>query len=351
MTTLRDVSRRAHASIGSVSAVLNGTAPVSADMRARILQAVEDLGYVPHSIAVSLKSGRSRMIGLVLPDITNPHFAELARVIEHACDDAGFMLTLCSTSDDHEKELKQLHALRARRADGIIFISGGLSANDPARLRKAVAAPVVIVDRFVPELQADSVLLDNEGAADMLTQHLLVLGHTSIGLVAGADEIEISRQRVAGYRAALSRHGVASSDALVVLGGFQPQSAYEASLRLLDRQPVPTAVVATSNHTTIGLMRALAARGVECPSQISVAAIDDFSWAEGFRPRLTVAAQPTAEMGRQAVAWLLDRIGWKQGGQSQVSAPRVVMHQATLIVRGSTAAPANAKNAPFGSGS
>ena len=221
MTTLRDVALRAGASIGSVSAVVNGTAPVSPELRARILGVVNELGYVPHAIAASLKSGRSRMIGLVMPDITNPHFASLARAIERGCDEAGFMLTLCGTSDDHEKELKQLRALRGRRADGIVFIPGGFSANDPQQLREAISAPVVILDRQVPGLKADVILLDNEGAARMLTEHLIAQGHRRIGIVAGAEGIEISRQRVSGYRSALTAHAIAISDELIVFGQFQ----------------------------------------------------------------------------------------------------------------------------------
>lgn len=331
MATLRDVAARVGASVGSVSAVVNGTAPVSAELRERILRVVDELGYVPHAMAVSLKSGRSRMIGLVMPDIANPHFARLAQAIEGACDAAGFMLTLCGTSDSHEKELKQLQALRGRRVDGIVFIPGGLSTNDHHKLRAAISVPVVILDRQAPELQADVILLDNEGAAGMLTRHLIAGGHRRIGIVAGAERIEISRQRVAGYRATLAEHGIAMSEELVVFGQFQTAPAFDASLRLIDQRPRPTAVIATSNHTTIGLMRALAARGIACPADISVASIDDFSWAEGFHPRLTVAAQPAEEMGAQAVRWLLERIIQRETGP-----PRIAVHDASLIVRGST---------------
>lgn len=329
--TLRDVAARAGVSIGSVSAVVNGTAPVSAEMRERIVHAVDELAYVPHVAAVSLKSGRSRMIGLVMPDIANPHFARLARAIEQGCDEAGFMLMLCGTSDDHEKELRQLQALRGRRADGVVLIPGGLSANDPHRLRDAISAPLVILDRQIPELQADVILLDNQRAAGMLTEHLLAEGHRSIGIVAGTEGIEISRQRVAGYRAALAKHDIAAREDLVVFGQFQEQPAFEASLRLIDRRPRPSAIIATSNHTTIGLMRALAARGIACPAGISVAAIDDLSWTEGFHPRLTVAAQPAERMGNEAIGWLLDRIAQREAGP-----PRMAVHDASLILRGST---------------
>lgn len=345
MITLRHVAARAGASIGSVSAVLNNTAPVSPALRSRILQAIDELGYVPHAIAVSLKSGRSRMIGLVMPDITNPHFAELAQSIERVCDEAGLTLALCSTSDDHEKEIRQLAALRKRRVDGIIFIPGGLSPNDPARLREVISAPVVLLDRNVPELHADAVLLDNEGAARLLTEHLLALGHSRIGLIAGAKGIEISQRRLAGYRAALADHGVVSPDDLVVFGEFQAGPACEASLRLIDRGERPSALIATSNHTAIGLMKALGTRRLACPGTISVAAIDRLPWTEGFRPRLTVAVQPAEEMGSTAMLWLLDRITHREFGP-----PRVSVHCATLIAGDSTRPAAEFRNGLGNSG-
>lgn len=207
MPTIRDVAARAGVSVGLVSAVLNSSAPVSEALRARVVSVIDELGYVPNAIARSLKLGRTRAIGLVMPDLTNPHFAGLAMAIERVCDAGGFTLTLCNSSDDHVKELRLLRGLR-QRVDGLVFIPGGASLNDPALLRAAIPSPVVLVDRRVPELDADTVLLDNQGAARRLTELLIARGHRRIAMVAGRQDIELSRDREAGYRAAMQAHGL-----------------------------------------------------------------------------------------------------------------------------------------------
>lgn len=332
MPTIRDVAARAGVSVGLVSAVLNSSAPVSEALRARVVSVIDELGYVPNAIARSLKLGRTRAIGLVMPDLTNPHFAGLAMAIERVCDAGGFTLTLCNSSDDHVKELRLLRGLR-QRVDGLVFIPGGASLNDPALLRAAIPSPVVLVDRRVPELDADTVLLDNQGAARRLTELLIARGHRRIAMVAGRQDIELSRDREAGYRAAMQAHGLPHEE-LVAWGEFDATNARRAALHLVDRQPRPTALLSASNHTTIGIMNALAARGLRCPDDLSVAAIDDFSWAEGFHPRLTVAAQPIEQMGREAAAVLLDRVLGRR-----IGSPQAWVHEAEVIVRESVGEP------------
>nr|WP_321984969.1 LacI family DNA-binding transcriptional regulator [uncultured Lichenicoccus sp.] len=334
MTTIRDVAARARVSVGLVSSVLNNSARVSPGLRSRVLQAVDELGYVPHAVARSLRLGRTGTIGLVMPDLTNPHFAALACIIEAACDEAGFMLTLCSTSDDHAKELRQLRLMQRQRIDGLVFIPGGPSAVDAAMLRTSITAPVVMLDRTVAGIEADAVLLDNRQAAEALTAHLIGQGHARIGLIAGRPDIEISQHREAGYRAALAKHGLAWEAGLIGYGQFHEDSACAATLALLDQPSPPTALVSTSNHTTIGIMRALAERRLACPADISLVAIDDLPWSSGFEPELTVAAQPADEMGRIASAWLLDRVLGRFGGGARTS-----VHRGRLVVRRSVRPP------------
>lgn len=318
-------------SIGLVSAVLNGSAPVSAAMRDRVVAAVDELGYVPHAIARSLKLGRTRAIGLVMPDLTNPHFAGLALAVEEICDRNGFTLTLCNSSDDHEKELRLLRGLR-RRVDGLVFIPGGATANTPGLLRDAIGVPVVLIDRGIPELAADTVLLDNRDAAAKLTGLLIAAGHRRVALVAGRPDIALSCEREEGYRSAMEAHGLAD-EALVVSGGFRVDLARNVTRGLLDRRTRPSAILSASNHTTVGIMAALAEAGLRCPDDLSVAAIDELSWTEGFRPRLTVAAQPIEAMGREAALLLFERIL----GRRDAAPPVLSMHRAEIMVRRSIA--------------
>ena len=334
MPTIRDVASRAGVSVGLASAVLNQAASVSADARARVLDAVRALDYVPHSGARDLRLGQRRQIGLMLPDITNPHFAGLAHAIGLACERAGYALTLSITGDDPAREIRALVALRAGRTAGTILVPGGDTETDASRVVAAVHGPVVLLDRLLPGLAADTVLLDNREAASLLTEHLFALGHRRIGLVGGPTSIALARERQEGFAAAHAAHGVRRSAALAVSTAFQPGPAEAATLTLLDRPRPPTALVSTSNHVTIGVMRALSRRGLRCPDDLSVAAIDDLPGADGFAPGLTVAAQPIEAMGEDAVRLLLDRIGGARDG-----APCHVVHAPVPRWRGSTAPP------------
>ncbi len=334
MSTLKDVAMRAGVSIASVSTVVNGTAAVSPAMRERVERAVDELGYVPHVLARNLKLGRTRSIGLVLPDITNPHFSGLASTIEVALDQAGFTLTLCSTTDDPAKEASQLRAMRAQRVAGMIFIPGGRT-QDTATLGALLKVPTVLLDRTLAGLDLDSVVLDNVMAGRLATDHLLDQGHRRIAVVAGSPNLALSRERVAGCRDAMLARDVPYDEALVADGGFQSEPSYRATLGLLCRRPRPSAIVAANNHGTVGVMMALRDRGLGCPRDVSVVGIDDFTWAEAFSPRLTAVAQPIVAMGREAVRLLLGRCEIADRGDTAA-----VVLQPRLIVRDSTRRPA-----------
>jgi LacI family transcriptional regulator len=329
MATLRDVALRAGVSIGSASAVVNGTAAVSAAMREKVLRAVEELGYAPDGVARSLRLGRTRTIGLVLPDITNPHFAGMASAIEVNCDAAGYTLMLCNTADDPAKEIRHLRLMRTQRVDGIVLVPGGATI-EAEPLRQAIAAPTVLVDRAIDGFDCDAVLLDNRAASRMVVEYLIRSGHRRIGIIVGPAALSITDERLAGYRETLAENGLSFEESLVVAGEFQPEPAYRAAVSLLHRRPRPTAIFSTSNHTTIGTMKALADQGFRCPQDISVAGIDDFDWSNAFSPRLTTAAQPIAEIGRRAVETLLERMR----GTAASSRRRIVLAP-RLIVRDS----------------
>jgi len=333
MATLRDVALRAGVSIGSASAVVNGTAPVSPEMRTKVLRAVEELGYSPDGIARSLRLGRTRTIGLVVPDITNPHFAGMASAIEIACDRAGYTLMLCNTADDPAKEIRHLKLMRTQRVDGIILVPGGATV-EVEPLRQAIAAPTVLVDRTLDGLDCDAVLLDNRAASRMVVEYLIRSGHRRIGIIVGPAALSMSGERLAGYRETLAENGIPVVEALVVAGDFQSEPAYQAAVALLHRRPRPTAIFSTSNHTTIGTMKALADQGFRCPRDISVAGIDDFEWSNAFAPRLTTAAQPIAEIGGQAVAALLERMSGTGASQPRrfVLAPRLIVRDSCRAI-------------------
>ena len=334
MVTLKDVATRAGVSVASVSTVINGTATVSPAMRKRVESAVVELGYVPHALARDLRLGRTSTVGLVVPDITNPHFSSLASVIEEACDEAGYTLTLCSTTDDAAKEVRQLQVLRRQRAAGVIFVPGGSPTHDTASLAQLLDRPAVLLDRVLPGLALQAVVLDNVEAGRLAARHLLQQGHRRIAIVAGRASLGISQDRVSGVLRAIAEAGLDPQRASVLDGGFQVELSYFATLQLLDGDVTPTGIVAASSHATVGVMRALAQRGLRCPTDVSVVGIDDFVWAEAFLPRLTVVAQPVTIMGRLAVRLLLE-----ERPIDHTSRQETIVLQPNLIVRESTKTP------------
>lgn len=332
MPTIRDVARLAGVSTATVSATINQSARVSEALQARVLDAVRQLGYAPDGVARSLKKGRTQLIGLVIADITNPFFAELVHVIGNAAQAAGYAVLLCNTDQDSDKERLYLQLMRTHRADGVILTpTGGGPGYGPAL--GGLGLPLVLLDRSVPGLAADSVLLDNREAARLAARHLLALGHRRIAAIGGPPHLSAAGERLQGFAEALSEQGLAPDPALVRHADFREQGGLEACLSVMAEPDRPTALFVANNHMLIGVMRALTQLGLACPADVSVAAIDDFPWANAFTPRLTTVRQPVREMGETALRMLLQRLAG-----AAPPAPRQVVLQPSLMVRESCAA-------------
>ena len=329
MATIRDVADRAGVSVGSVSAVINKTAPVSDDMRTKVLKAVEELGYTPDGVARSLKLGKTGIVGLLISDIANPHFTALVSAIETALDDAGYTLTLTNSAESTEKEFRHLDVLRRQRVDGLILDLSGTSADYAARLRQAIAVPAVMIDRMVDGLPYDSVLLDNIAAGRLVTEYLLRSGHKRIAVVTGRDGVSTTTDRLHGYRMALEDAGVDYDPQLILPGNFKIDDAANATRTLLNMRPRPTAIFSMNNLMTIGVMIAMRDYGFKCPQDISIAGVDDFEWSNAFSPRLTTAAQPIADIASKAVERLLSRISGDDTGPARqdILPPRLLVRE------------------------
>jgi LacI family transcriptional regulator len=331
MATMKDVARLAGVSIATVSATINGSAFVSAELRERVTAAIHELGYAPDGVARSLKRGRTQLIGLIVADITNPFFTELVHVIEAAMQDAGYSVLLCDTDEDFEKERNYLRILQTHRVDGVILAPTG--GPDAYQSLKALGEklPLVLVDRALPDLGLDAATVDSFAGAYEATSHLLDLGHRKVATIAGPNHLAPARDRLNGFRAALEARGVAVRPDFIRSGSFREEEAMAAAQDLLSGEDRPSAVFVANNHMMIGVMRAIAALQLNCPREVSVVGIDDFPWANAFTPRLTVVRQPVEEIGRAAVRLLLARIA----GPAANAAHEVL--RPTLVVRDSCA--------------
>jgi LacI family transcriptional regulator len=321
MVTMSDVARLAGVSVTTVSHVINGTRPASAATQRRVLAAIERTGYSQNTIARALARRRTQSLGLAIGGLANPYFSDVIAAVEHAATAAGHTLLLVDTRDDPEQERRTVRALLERRVDGLILAPSG---SKPPPL----SVPAVLLDRFL-DAPLDQVGCENEEPTAQLVEHLAGCGHRRIGLVAGLPGISTTTERVAGYRLGLERAGLEADATLVAEGGSHRDRAFAATQALLALDDPPTALVSGNNFMTIGILRALRQRGLRVPDDLALVAFDDFEWADLFAPRLTVIAQPTAQLGARAVELLLSRL------EDPSLEPRRIRLPATFIHRDS----------------
>ena len=322
MTTIKDVAAAAQVSTATVSAVLNGTAYVSPDLRERVERAVRDLAYLPSRAARALRRGRSELIALSVADLGNPFYAEIVRASQAAAEAAGYALILFNSDERPSKEAQILTRVRALECDGLILVPVGAS-DDYGSLTGGT--PKVLIGRSL-DSPVDSVTLDNRAAGRRATEYLLDLGHTRIGTIAGRLATSTGAGRLAGLREAMAARGLAPDPDHVQSGDFREALAYSLTIEMMDRPDRPTALYIANGVMALGSMRALSDLGLRCPEDVSLVSTDTVSGHGGVSPRLTRTEHPVGEMTDEAVRLLIDRI---EGGTTP---PRRRVYAPTLIV-------------------
>ncbi|MGW7257786.1 LacI family DNA-binding transcriptional regulator [Streptomyces sp. NPDC054834] len=331
MSTMADVARSAGVSVATVSHVLNGTRPVLPHTRRAVLDAVDELGYTPNTLARSLVTSRTRSIGLAVSATSNPYFTEILQGVEAAALEEGYSLLIADPHDDPEHERKVVQLLHERRVDGMIVAPSA----DPRGLVAYLGrhdVPAVFLDRVIDGRTGtgsrfDQVCAENTEPMTRLVTHLAGLGHRRIGLVAGLPGLSTTSERIAGYRHGLAAAGLARDERLEVCGNSESAGAERATAALLALTPAPTALVTANNAMTIGALRALRARDLFVPGDIALCCFDDFAWADLFSPRLTAVAQPSRDIGARAVQVLLDRLAAPDGPARTVRLPSSFVHR------------------------
>jgi LacI family transcriptional regulator len=312
MPTMADVARSAGVSVATVSHVLNGTRSVLPHTRQAVLDAIDELNYTPNTLARSLVTSRTRSIGLAVSAISNPYFTEILQGVEASALEHGYSLLIADPHDDPEHERKVVQLLHERRVDGMIVAPSA----DPRELVSYLSrhgVPAVFLDRVVDSPAGgaprfDQVCADSAEPTAELVAHLAGLGHRRIALVAGRPGLSTTGERITGYRHGLAAAGLAYDERLVVHGDSESSGGQRATEALLSLAAPPTALVTANNAMTLGALRALRERGLSVPGDIALCCFDDFAWADLFTPRLTAVAQPSKEIGAQAVRVLLERL-------------------------------------------
>jgi LacI family transcriptional regulator len=330
MATMKQVAERAGVSTSTVSHVINNTRVVSEDVRERVLALIAEMRYIPSAVARSLKNDKTQTIGMMIPNNSNPYFAELIQGIEDASFKLGYNIILCNAYDDAEKQAAYLRVLMEKRIDGLILVASGADES-LGHLLATQNTPMVLVDREVEGVEADFIESDHEQGGYIATKYLLDLGHREIACVSGPIDLLPSRDRVVGYMRALKEAGLKFRLDYLVRSDFTSEGGFNAFRQLLALEHRPTAIFASNDLMAIGGICAASEAKVRVPEELSVMGYDDIALASFSTPRLTTVAQPKYEIGEQTARMLVERI------QGAALPPRREKLQTELVVRQSTA--------------
>lgn len=331
--TVRQIAETAAVSIGTVSHVLNGSARVAEPRRKRVLEAIRKLGYQPSELARGLRKNTTALLGMIIPDITNPFFPGIVRGAEDIACQSGYRLILCNSDNDEAKELSYLSDLRSFRASGLLIIPSG-----PTNLNLGPSdTNVVLVDRCPSDWKGDLVTVDNEGGGYQVGRHLIGLGHRELAVIAGPLTVTSAADRFRGFQRAIAEAGIRISPEYVQEARFNVESGYAAAIRLLQMLPRPTAIFAGNDLLACGTLAAAQHLRLRCPEDLSVVGFDNLDFVEHTAPALTTVHQSGYQIGATACRVLLDRI-------TDRTTPAVNLVMATeLKVRDSTAPPRDSR--------
>jgi LacI family transcriptional regulator len=327
---MADVAGEAGVSLMTVSRVINNKGDVSPATRQQVLDVIERLGYRPSGIARGLATKRTDTLGLVMPDVANPFFANVARGAEEEAYAEGYNVFLCNTGEDRERELAVLQSLEEKRVDGVILCSSRLNDHELQTMASHYPA-VVLVNRRLAEGEAGMVLVDDEVGGQLTLQHLLQSGRRAVGFLAGPPASRSGQERTKGYRAALDTAGLPYNTEWVRHCSPSVEGGQKTAQELLIAHPTLTALVCYNDLVAIGALQACANLGRRVPDDLAVIGYDDIPLAALITPPLTTCRVPQYELGAQAMQLLLNQLG----GYSD-KRPEIVL-QPKLIVR--TSAP------------
>ena len=334
VATIVNVAEAAGVSTATVSRFLRGGTVRSASA---IRETIARLGYRPAVAARSLRSGVNYAIAMIVPDITNPYFASLAKGVESVFRSTPYRVFLCNTDEQTAIEDDVLDEV-THRVDGIILAPAAEQERSPLQVRKQ-GMPIVLVDRELTDRSFDSVLVDNVGGARVAAQHLCALGHTRIAVIGGPLVNTPGRTRYDGFTTELARVGLRMPEPYRQIADFKEAGGHQAMLRLMALHNPPTAVFCANNAMTIGALKALAHLGIAVGTGVSLIGFDDIDLGSLLQPPLTVIDRPSEEQGAVAARLLLRRLAENATGE-----PEHIVLPIQLVVRGSCARPMSGRS-------
>ena len=335
MVTVKDVAEKSGVSVSTVSHVINGTRFVSEDLKTRVRKAMDELEYKPNLIARSLRTKRSNVLGLILADITNPYYSEIARNIEYLGHQKGYTVILCNSEGTPIKEEFYINRLMETRVDGIIIVSSKIHQQ---KLEEMVGRdlPVILIDKHGAGIHMDLIAIDEFEGGKMATEHLISLGHRRIACINGVSENYLNLDRLRGFRAAMENAGLDVDEQLIISSGFDVNAGFRAGIGLLEMEKRPTAIFATGDLIAYGVIQAAHQMRIDVPGELSVVGFDDIYLSKIFVPPLTTVSQPLYEISEAAINCFFERMDNTQ------KTGRTIHYNIHLEVRESTG-PVNEK--------
>jgi LacI family transcriptional regulator len=307
MVTIKDIAKELGISASTVSRALSDSPLVNAKTKRVIVQVAERLGYQRNELARALVMGSSGAVGLLVPDITNPFFSDIARGVGEIADRIGVGVILCNTDGRIDRELSYIRLMGRKRVDGLLLCSTTIEAPYLNELTKA-RIPFILVSRLSSERNVPFVITDDHAGARLAVEHLVDLGHRDIGFIGGPENVQASRDRMEVYLNVLNENGLETRPDWRSYAGFTQAAGREAAQRMLSLSDRPTAIFAANDVTALGVLEVAEGTGLLVPSDLSLVGYDDISYAALPRIRLTTVAQPAVEMGQIAASWLFAAI-------------------------------------------
>lgn len=325
---IKSIAEDAQVSTATVSRVLNGSTNVSPEMQTRVLRSIDKLGYQPNLIARSLRTNKTYVLGLVIPNITNPFFTNIARAVEDVALQAGYVVTIFSSDQSITKEKRYLELMCNRMVNGALVAVCDSEKSDLSLLVQN-NIPVVLIDRQLKDATFDRVMVDTNDGAYRAVEYLFKRGYRRIGMIAGPQNVSTAVDKVIGYQRAISEHNLPLEDSLLVFGDYTEKSGIELGRQIFSQPQRPDAVIISNNLMTVGCYRVIQEYGFRIPHEIAIIGFDDINWASLVTPPVTIIDQPTYELGQSAIQFLLERIA----GIS--CEPRRKVLRTSMLIRGS----------------
>ncbi|RJG23952.1 LacI family DNA-binding transcriptional regulator [Paenibacillus thiaminolyticus] len=322
MATIYDIAKKANVSAMTVSRVINNTGRVSEKTRDKVKQVMEEMRYIPNSVARCLVTQESKIVSLLITDITNPFFTTMARGAEDAAMRHGYRLMFGNSDESFSKEKDYVEMILSMRVDGVLFAPSGDQSKEHLEWLQRQNVPFVLLDREVPGIDCDAVLGDSRDGAKRMVAEMIRYGHRRIALVNGAQDVSTARERQAGYIEALQEAGIEFDESLIKQTSYsrEPDLSVAHWMELAPGAR-PTAIFAANNMLALSVLKSVRSLGLRVPDDLSIACFDDFGWVEEANPFFSVASQPAYEFGEQGMQLLLERLKNREEQPRQIVLP------------------------------